>query len=291
MMAKSGGFKQVKHKAGSSNRKPVSATRKKPEKKELTLWDQASRWYDSLVGGQGTDFQKDIIMPGVFRLLEVSKKDRVLDLACGQGVFSRYLAKKGVRVEGLDSSSELLKHARSRSGPSIKYHVGDAGDAENFEADHFDGIACLMAIQNIEKMDLLFKSASRWLKTGKHFVVVMTHPCFRIPRQTHWGWDDEKKLEYRRVDHYMTETNVPILTPPFADSKSFTLTYHRPLQSYVSALVQAGFCVDAIEEWVSNKNSLPGKRAKAENRARKEIPLFLALRARLMPEPASQKDK
>lgn len=291
MMAKSGGFKQVKHKAGSSNRKPVSATRKKPEKKELTLWDQASRWYDSLVGGQGTDFQKDIIMPGVFRLLEVSKKDRVLDLACGQGVFSRYLAKKGVRVEGLDSSSELLKHARSRSGPSIKYHVGDAGDAENFEADCFDGIACLMAIQNIEKMDLLFKSESRWLKTGKHFVVVMTHPCFRIPRQTHWGWDDEKKLEYRRVDHYMTETNVPILTPPFADSKSFTLTYHRPLQSYVSALVQAGFCVDAIEEWVSNKNSLPGKRAKAENRARKEIPLFLALRARLMPEPASQKDK
>ena len=222
-------------------------------------------------------------MPGVFRLLEVRKKDRVLDLACGQGVFSRYLARKGIHVEGLDSSSELVKYARARSGPSIQYHVGDAGNAENFEADRFDGIACLMAIQNIEKMDLLFKSASRWLKTGKHFVVVMTHPCFRIPRQSNWGWDDEKKLEYRRVDHYMTETTVPILTPPFADSKSFTLTFHRPLQSYVSALVQAGFCVDAMEEWVSNKNSLPGKRAKAENRARKEIPLFLALRARSIP--------
>ena len=26
------------------------------------------------------------------------------------------------------------------------------------------------------------------------------------------------------MDHYMTETTVPILTPPFADSKSFTLT-------------------------------------------------------------------
>ena len=280
MMAKPSGFKQAKHKAGSRNRKPG---RSFSGKKELTLWDQASRWYDSLVGGQGTDFQKDIIMPGVFRLLEVRKKDRVLDLACGQGVFSRYLARKGIHVEGLDSSSELVKYARARSGPSIRYHVGDAGDAENFEADRFDGIACLMAIQNIEKMDLLFKRASRWLKTGKHFVVVMTHPCFRIPRQSNWGWDDEKKLEYRRVDHYMTETTVPILTPPFADSKSFTLTFHRPLQSYIEALVRAGFCVDAMEEWVSNKNSLPGKRAKAENRARKEIPLFLALRARSIP--------
>ena len=248
----------------------------------MTLWDQASRWYDSLVGSQGTDFQKDIIMPGVLRLLDVAKKDRVLDLACGQGVFSRYLSQRGVNVEGLDSSSELLKYARTRSGSAIRYHVGDAADSKNFKEDTFDGIACLMAIQNIEKMDLLFKSACRWLKPGKCFVVVMTHPCFRIPRQSHWGWDEEKKLEYRRVDHYLSETNVPILTPPFADSKSFTLTYHRPMQSYVSALVKAGLSVDAMEEWISNKNSLPGKRSKAENRARKEIPLFLALRARLM---------
>jgi hypothetical protein len=54
------------------------------------------------------------------------------------------------------------------------------------------------------------------------------------------------------------------------------------MQSYISALAEAGLCVDALEEWVSNKKSLPGKRAKAENRARKEIPLFLALRARLI---------
>ncbi len=269
-----------KLKAKSSGKKST----KKLAKKELTLWDQASRWYDSLVGGQGTNFQKDIIMPGVFRLLAVTKKDRVLDLACGQGVFSRYLSRKGIQAEGLDSSEELLRFARTRSGSSVRYHVGDAGDAKNFEEDRFDGIACLMAIQNIEKMDLLFKSAAHWLKPDKCFVVVMTHPCFRIPRQTHWGWDEEKKLEYRRVDHYMTETNVPILTPPFADSKSFTLTYHRPMQSYISALAKAGFCVDAMEEWISNKNSLPGRRSKAENRARKEIPLFLALRARLIAE-------
>jgi ubiquinone/menaquinone biosynthesis C-methylase UbiE len=290
-MPKPDRYRPVKKKTGSTSRGRQSRGPAKPsEKKELTLWDQASRWYDSLVGSQGTNYQKDIIMPGVFRLLEANKKDRILDLACGQGVFSRYLAKEGVQVEGLDSSSELLTYARTRSHPAIKYHVGDAGDIKNFDADRFDGIASLMAIQNIERMDLLFKSAAHWLKPGKCFVVVMTHPCFRVPRQSHWGWDDEKKLEYRRVDHYMTEADVPLLTPPFADSKSFTLTYHRPLQSYVSALVQAGFYVDAMEEWVSNKKSMPGKRAKAENRSKKEIPLFLALRARLHSVPPTQKD-
>ena len=276
-MKHAGRFKLVKRKTSSQNRRPFA-------EKKITLWDQASRWYDSLVGGQGTDYQKDIIMPGVFQLLEIKKKDCVLDLACGQGVFSRYLSKRGVQVEGLDSSAELLNLAHKRSGSSIKYHLGDAGNVENFTENQFDGIACLMAIQNIEKMDLLFKSASHWLKPGKCFVVVMTHPCFRIPRQSHWGWDEEKKIEYRRIDHYMTETNVPILTPPFADSKSFTLTYHRPMQNYIEALTQAGLYVDAMEEWISNKTSLPGKRSKSENRARKQIPLFLALRARLFPK-------
>ena len=62
-----------------------------------------------------------------------------------------------------------------------------------------------------------------------------------------WGWDEEKKIEYRRVDHYRTEINIPILTPPFANKDSFTLTYHRPLESYFAALIGAGFVVDGLE--------------------------------------------
>jgi ubiquinone/menaquinone biosynthesis C-methylase UbiE len=66
-----------------------------PNKKAITLWDQASRWYDTLVGSQGTDFQKDIIMPGVFEMLSPKKGDRILDLACGQGVFFTIFVAKG----------------------------------------------------------------------------------------------------------------------------------------------------------------------------------------------------
>lgn len=264
-------------------RKPqIRRKKSEPSKRPITLWDQASRWYDTLVGSQGTDFQKEIIMPGVFEMLNPKKGDRILDLACGQGVFSRFLSQKGMRVEGLDSSAELINHAKSRSNTAIRFRVGDVANSENFVKDRFDGIACLMAIQNIEDIYTLFQNAAIGLKPQCHFVIVMTHPCFRIPRQTHWGWDEEKKIEYRRIDHYRTETSVPILTPPFADKDSFTLTYHRPLETYIAALSGAGFAVDGLEEWISNKKSQPGKRAKAENRSRKEIPLFLALRAKLI---------
>ena len=169
-------------------RKPENSRKKRNSKSSsITLWDQASRWYDSLVGTQGTGFQKDIIMPGAVKMLRAKKGDRILDLACGQGVFSRFLSRKGMRVEGLDSSVELINYAKSRSNSSIRFHVGDVTDPKNFVKDRFDGMACLMAIQNIENLQALFNNAALGLKSQGHFVAVMTHPCFRIPRQTHWG--------------------------------------------------------------------------------------------------------
>jgi ubiquinone/menaquinone biosynthesis C-methylase UbiE len=259
-------------------RKPVNTSRISGGSKQ-TLWDQASRWYDSLVGMSGSDYHQTIVMPGVFKMLDLKSGRRVLDLACGQGVFSRYLLEKRIKPEGLDSSEELLRMARSRSIKTIPYHLGDASDATLLEDQEFDGIACLLAVQNMENIEPVFKNVARWLKPKGKFVMVLTHPCFRIPRQTHWGWDDDKKMEYRRVDRYANEMKIPILTPPFIDKVNFTMTYHRPLQNYFSALLKAGLCVDSLEEWMSNKESAPGKRSRGENRARKEVPLFMAIRA------------
>lgn len=248
-------------------------------KGELTVWDQAARWYDSLVGEEGSYYQRAIVIPRTLQLLNLQKGDRVLDLACGQGVFSRFLRSKGIKVEGLDSSEELIRYAQSRSDKEIPFHVADSRNAGILEGEKFDAVVCILAIQNIDALEPVFRNVARWLKPKGRFVMVMTHPCFRVPRQTHWGWDEQKKLEYRRVDLYATETPIPILTPPMAKSEVYTMTYHRPLQSYFKALAEAGLVVDGLEEWASNKVSQPGKRSRAENRARNEIPLFMALRA------------
>jgi ubiquinone/menaquinone biosynthesis C-methylase UbiE len=258
--------------------KPIKSLRTSGQRKQ-TLWDQASRWYDSLVGMSGSDYHQTIVMPGVLKLLELKPGRRVLDLACGQGVFSRFLLEKKINPEGLDSSEELLRMARSRSIKLIPYHLGNAGDAKVLNGQEFDGIACLLAVQNIEKIEPVFQNVARWLKPKGKFVMVLTHPCFRIPRQTHWGWDEDKKIEYRRVDRYANEMKIPILTPPFVDKVNYTMTYHRPLQNYFSALLKAGLYVDCLEEWMSNKESASGKRSRGENRARKEVPLFMAVRA------------
>ena len=79
---------------------------KKSRSGSPAIWDQAAGWYDALVGDQGSEYQEKVILPGAWRLLDLKEGDSALDIACGQGVFSRYLDERGVKVEGVDVSSE-----------------------------------------------------------------------------------------------------------------------------------------------------------------------------------------
>ena len=132
----------------------------------------------------------------------------------------------------------------------------------------------------------VFAAAARLLRPGGRLVLVMTHPCFRGPKETSWGWDAQRDVQYRRVDRYLVPRKTPIVTHPGSAPGGYTWTFHKPLEAYARALRGAGLLIDAIEEWPSHKTSEPGPRAHAENTARKEIPLFLAVRALKVEVPA-----
>jgi hypothetical protein len=122
------------------------------------------------------------------------------------------------------------------------------------------------------------------LKPGGTFVWVITHPAFRAPGQSDWAWDPKTARQYRRIDGYLSPGQKPIdMNPGKAargEQTATTWTFHRPLQTYVEALARAGMLVDRLEEWPSLRASTSGPRAAEENRARREIPLFLGVRAR-----------
>jgi SAM-dependent methyltransferase len=145
--------------------------------------------------------------------------------------------------------------------------------------EHYHAAACVLAIQNIHPLAPVLGAVNRVLLPGGKLVMVMTHPCFRGAKETSWGWDDKEKIQYRRVDRYLIPRKTPIITHPGSEERQYTWTFHRPIEEYVKGLARAGLLVDAMEEWPSHKNSDSGPRAPAENLARKEIPLFMAIRA------------
>jgi ubiquinone/menaquinone biosynthesis C-methylase UbiE len=246
-----------------------------------TSWEHVADWYDRLVGDEGSDYHRNVVLPAAIEMLQPRQQHRVLDLCCGQGVFCRRLADLGVaKVVGIDTSEAMIRAAQARStAPNLRYIQADARNLGPLADGSFDLAACLMSVHDLDNIDALFTNMAAALKPGGQAVIVMMHPCFRIPRQSSWGWDEKFKIQYRRLDRYASELAIPIATHPGSDPSQHTAYFHRPLATYLAALGKAGLAVTDCRELLSHRQSEPGGRSRSENRARREFPVFLALKA------------
>jgi SAM-dependent methyltransferase len=241
-----------------------------------TSWEKSADWYDRIIGERGSELYREVVIPHALDMLQPKRGERVLDLGCGQGVFSRALAECGVLVTGIDASRALIQKARSYpSRAAIRYHDRDAADLVGI--GEFDAASAILCLQNLEHLDKVCQAVSGILKPGGRMIWVLNHPAFRIPRQSSWGFEDERKLQFRRIDAYSSTLSVPIVMHPGKSDSETTISTHRSLESLMAPGFSAGLCLSGFQEWHSHKESQPGPRARAENRARKEFPLFLAL--------------
>lgn len=246
------------------------------EKKENTSWGNVADWYDSSIEREGS-YQRDLILPNLLRLMDIKGGEKIIDIACGQGFFSREIAKIGANVVGADISLELIKIARERSrGMKIDYFVSSADKISKSDAE-FDKAVIVLALQDMENLSGVISEASRILKSDGELFIVINHPAFRIPKRSAWGFDGKTGRQFRQIDEYMSEARVKMEVHPGVDKNQATTSFHRPLQTYFKVFQKAGLVVSRLEEWVSTKQSEPGPRADAENKARREFPMFMAL--------------
>lgn len=257
-----------------------------------TSWGKVANWYDTLLEKDNDSFQQKVILPNVIRLMDLDKSKVVLDLACGQGFFSRIFAEKAGKVIASDISPELIQIAKKRrvskdgtrhdsvESKNIEYHVSSADDISFCKDKSVDTIVIILALQNIKNVDGVLKECKRVLKENGSLCVVLNHPAFRAPKASSWGWDEVAKVQYRRMDGYLSEFQTSIDMHPGQKKSEVTVSFHRSLQWYFKMLSKHGFAVAKYEEWISHREPTRGPRFAAEDRARKEFPLFLFLEAR-----------
>jgi SAM-dependent methyltransferase len=191
-----------------------------------------------------------------------------------------FIARAQAKYTGVDASARLLRRARRHHDHLGRFIHGDARKLAQLPELHqgtFDAVVFMLSIQNMNPLRPVLTSAAWALKVGGRVVLLLTHPCFRVPRQSGWGWDKGRKLQYRRVDRYLTPLTVPVKAYP-GKQEGVTLDFHRPLQEYVNALAGCSLLVDCMKEIPTHK-VCSGPGAKAKNMANQEVPLFLGLRA------------
>jgi 2-polyprenyl-3-methyl-5-hydroxy-6-metoxy-1,4-benzoquinol methylase len=149
-------------------------------------WNQNAEFWDEKMG-EGNQFQRILVAPATERLLELKPGERVLEIACGNGVFARRLAQLGAQVIATDFSHNLLEQAKERTTEydnSIEYRFIDATDEEQLLAlgeRRFDAAVCNMAIMDIATIEPLMSALSHLLKVNGRFIFSVMHPCFNNP--------------------------------------------------------------------------------------------------------------
>jgi len=242
-------------------------------------WQKVSKWYNKAVGDEGHYYHQHIIMPNLKRIFKLKGNESLLDLACGQGVLERNLD-KNIEYTGIDLANNLIREANEKKvNLNHKFLVADVSKDLPINKIDFDAGAIVLALQNIKKPFGVIRNFTKHLKKGGQLVIVLNHPMFRIPRHSSWGEDLNNKIQYRRIDDYMTPQEIPIVAHPGKKESENTWSFHYPLSAYSEMLFDNGFCIENIEEWISDKKST-GSNAKVEDRARNEFPLFMAIIAR-----------
>jgi SAM-dependent methyltransferase len=151
----------------------------------VTAYEQHSASYDAEAGGGlfATD------EPVVAEYLSGRKPGVALDAACGTGRFAEFLAKRGHQVIGVDSSPDMLAHARQRVTAG-EFHVAEL-DRPPLADDSADVIVCALALEAVEHV-ITQAGALRADPGADDDPLVLGSVWFELPAADVTGSDDAR---------------------------------------------------------------------------------------------------
>ena len=206
------------------------------------IWNQNAEFWDCAMGDESNDFHREVVRPKVTELLNPDSTDYILDIACGNGNYSAYLAEKALSVLAFDYSEkmvELAKKRQKRYADHIEFCVADATNETSLMAlkrnKPFTKAVSNMAVMDITDIKPLFTSVYKLLEDNGVFVFATQHPCF-----------------VTLTEKYMTPHSYYDIAIEGQPQKQ--CYYHRSLQDIFNLCFDTGFVIDGFyEECYFNK--------------------------------------
>jgi len=214
-------------------------------KQDNKYWEALADDFDARMGDDGNRFHCALVRPATLRLLDPRPGERILDAACGNGLFSLCLAEMGCEVTAFDFSPKMLAHAKRRCADyPVTFTQADATNYDEIIAlgggRPFDKAVANMAVMDIEDIRPLFRAVHEMLVPGGVFVFSALHPCFQTPGRS--ATEDSGLITYNYIEpckHFVTILNQN-------DKQAWH--WHRPLHELLGTGFAAGFVLDGLEE-------------------------------------------
>ena len=219
-------------------------------------WDKGAEEFAGRFKRNEEFFHKHVINPTLLNLLGDLKGKVVLDLACGEGHFSRKLAEQAkgdIQITGIDGSKKLIDIAQKKNeafSHCIRFLVGDASRLDQLSSNSFDVVVCNMALMFIKRYEETIQEVARVLKTQGIFVLSILHPCFLTPGSG-WILEDSpdgkkgKRIGWKTDNYHLGLVYHGVMA--VCDTKE-AYYFCRTLEDYFRALRKSGFVVEDLRE-------------------------------------------
>ena len=197
------------------------AERAKPEKADIRRgYDRWSLIYDHeanpLVG-----LEEPVVREALGDVAGLA----VLDLGCGTGRHSLWLAANGAAVTAVDFSEGMMQKARSKPGAEgIRFLAHDLHEPLPFAEGSFDRVVSGLVLEHLRELGPFFTEAHRVLRPGGRAVVSAMHPAMFL-----------KGVRARFTD-------------PATGEKVQPGSVEHAIGDFVMVAVRAGFALEGIDE-------------------------------------------
>jgi len=219
--------------------------KKKTNQKEY--WKKVAKSYAGLVGETGDLVHSKVINPIVSKFLGDLKGKVVLDAGCGNGYWSRKMAKRAKKVVGVDFTEELLEVARSKSSASnLEFVTGDLREL-CLPDDEFDVVFCNMALIDVDGLEKAVSEMARVLKTSGNLIISIIHPCFENPPNTSSLENKKGKKIGRLVKHYFKTGIIKDLDQNW-DDKHHYQHCHYTISDYLNTFSKYKLFIEKTSE-------------------------------------------
>jgi SAM-dependent methyltransferase len=200
-------------------------------------YDAIADWYENDFLGDRSDDGLPIGVDSALSELLGHGVGICLEIGCGTGTHAARVRSLGRVPIGIDISSGMLRHARSRL-PSIRAK----GDALPFPDASFSNVLAVMIHTDVEDYSAVLREASRVLVRGGCLVHVGVHPCFC------GGFADR------------SDSEAIVIRPGYLDGcwtkdswadrglRDKVGATHMPLATLLRWFVEAGFVLDSFKE-------------------------------------------
>jgi ubiquinone/menaquinone biosynthesis C-methylase UbiE len=130
----------------------------------------------------------------------------ILEIGCGTGKNTSFLAQIGEIVHAVDFSLGMIEKAQKKvQAENVRFSIMDITQKWNFEDHSFDLIVCNLVLEHIEDLSFVFSESSHALKETGRFFINELHPFKQYEGKKARFYIDEETFEVEAFVHHISD--------------------------------------------------------------------------------------